>query len=88
MWAVYGEVDRPVTDILVFVAQESCRLILDLFTHGFEVCELPVRQMSGELCILLSRFRAPQVQQEGPPGADAGASWKKVPTNLDKGVSE
>lgn len=84
MWAIDGEVDRPVTDVLVFVAQKPCRLVLDLFADSMEVRELLVRQMSGKFCVLLTRFRPPQVQQQWPSRADARASWKKVPSNLNR----
>ena len=84
MWTVDGEVDRSVADVLVFVAQEPGGLVVDLLTDRLEVRKLLVRQMSGELCVFLASFRSPQVQQQWPSRADAGASWEKVSTNLNR----
>lgn len=84
MWAVDGEVDRPIADVLVLVAEEPGGLILNLFANGVEVSELLVRQMSGKLCIFLAIFGPSQVQQQRPSRADARASWKEVSTNLNR----
>jgi hypothetical protein len=87
IWAVNGQVDGSITDVLVLVSQQSCGLILDLFADGLEVCELSVRKVRGKLCVLFPVFCPPQVQQQRPSRADARASRKKVSANLNTRIT-
>lgn len=82
MWAEDGEVYQPVADVFVCVAKEPSCLVVNFFTDSRKIGEPASRHVHGELGILFLCFNSAQVQDEGAPRTNSGASGEEISANL------